>query len=29
MSEFKFQAHRGDSVSYPENTLISYRAAVE
>ena len=29
MSEFKFQAHRGDSVSYPENTLISYLAAVE
>ena len=29
MSEFKFQAHRGDSVSYPENTLVSYLAAVE
>ena len=29
MYDFKFQAHRGDSVSYPENTLVSYLAAVE
>ncbi|MGM9642651.1 MAG: glycerophosphodiester phosphodiesterase [Eubacteriales bacterium] len=29
MSEFKFQAHRGDSVSYPENTIVAYLAAVE
>ena len=29
MSEFKFQAHRGDSISYPENTLPAYLAAVE
>ncbi len=29
MSEFLFQAHRGDSVSYPENTLCAYKAAVE
>ena len=29
MSEFKFQAHRGDSVSYPENTLMGIRAAKE
>ncbi len=29
MSEFKFQAHRGDSVSFPENTIVAYHAAVE
>lgn len=29
MSEFLFQAHRGDSVSYPENTICAYMAAVE
>ena len=26
---FRFQAHRGDSAFYPENTLVSYNAAVE
>ena len=25
---FRFQAHRGDSAFYPENTLVSYRAAI-
>lgn len=26
---FRFQAHRGDSAFYPENTLVSYDAAVK
>jgi hypothetical protein len=26
---FRFQAHRGDSAFYPENTLVSYNAAIE
>ncbi|MCQ2386564.1 MAG: hypothetical protein MJ078_07845 [Clostridia bacterium] len=26
--DFRFQAHRGDSYEYPENTLVSYDAAV-
>ena len=29
MSKFRFQAHRGDSAFYPENTLVSYAAAIE
>ena len=27
-SGFRFQAHRGDSAHFPENTLVSYRAAM-
>ncbi|MCQ2427182.1 MAG: hypothetical protein MJ137_02105 [Clostridia bacterium] len=26
---FRFQAHRGDSAFYPENTLVSYKAAID
>jgi len=26
---FRFQAHRGDSFDYPENTLVSYKAAID
>ena len=26
---FRFQAHRGDSAYFPENTLVSYRAAID
>ena len=28
MSKFRFQAHRGDSAFYPENTIASYSAAI-
>ena len=28
MSKFRFQAHRGDSAYYPENTFSSYSAAI-
>ncbi|MBQ8331900.1 MAG: hypothetical protein IJX94_05330 [Clostridia bacterium] len=29
MTKFRFQAHRGDSAFYPENTLVSYDAAIK
>lgn len=29
IEKFRFQAHRGDSPFYPENTLVSYKAALD